>query len=97
MQYHVTSPAEEDLVEIWRYTLRKWGEEQADLYIDTLLLRFIWLTENPSLWKPRPELFPDVYSYAHKSHVVFFRASDDIMEILRILHEKMDFPRHFEL
>jgi len=96
MQYLVTSPVEEDMVEIWRYTLRKWGEEQADLYIDTLLLRFIWLTENASLWKPRPELSPDLYSYVHKRHVIFFCATSEVMEILRVLHEKMDFPRHFD-
>lgn len=96
MQYRITYPAEEDMVEVWRYTFRKWGEEQADLYIDTLLLRYIWLTDNPSLWKPRPEIAADMYSYTHKSHVIFFHVTNDVMDILRVLHVKMDFPRHFE-
>ena len=34
--YDLTLAAEEDLRDIWRYTLETWGSEQADKYLDQL-------------------------------------------------------------
>jgi toxin ParE1/3/4 len=32
MRYKLTSQAEADLLEIWRYTAKTWGKTQADRY-----------------------------------------------------------------
>ena len=31
-----TPAAEQDLIDIWLYTAREWGADQADLYLDAL-------------------------------------------------------------
>jgi len=33
MKYKIYKPARKQLMEIWRYTMKNWGEEQANKYI----------------------------------------------------------------
>lgn len=84
--------AEEDLLEVWEFSRRQWGEEQADVYIDQILLRIGWLVGNPGLWHARPELGEGVHSYPAERHVIFFRRDENTIAIARILHGRMD-PR----
>ncbi len=94
MKFWLTEPAKDDLLSIWDYTADRWNEERADLYIDALDARFAWLTKNVGLWKSRPELGQGLYSYLEKSHVIVFWKWRDGIEILRVLHAKMDVERH---
>ena len=41
MIYRVSSEAERDLESIWIYTADRWGNEQADGYIDAMIARFL--------------------------------------------------------
>ena len=75
MNFRISSEAREDLVSVWEYSREHWGIEQADLYIDAFMLRFVWLTRNRDLWRPRPDLEEGVFSCIEKSHVIFFRCS----------------------
>lgn len=82
--------AEEDLLEVWEFIRRQWGEEQADVTIDQMLLRIGWLVGNPGLWYARPELGEGVHSYPAEQHVIFFRRDKNAIAIARILHGRMD-------
>jgi toxin ParE1/3/4 len=91
--YRLSARAEADLAEIWVYSAEQWNLEQADRYIDALLCRFDWLCDNPSLWKPRPDITDGLYSYAQQSHLIYFRAYGDVpqvIEIVRVLHGRME-------
>ncbi len=44
MKFRISLEAREDLVSVWEYSTEHWGIEQADLYIDAFMLRFVWLT-----------------------------------------------------
>ncbi|MEW6751412.1 MAG: type II toxin-antitoxin system RelE/ParE family toxin [Candidatus Latescibacterota bacterium] len=94
MTYVLSSAARDDLLSIWAYSAQRWGEDEADLHLDALVLRFAWLTRNAGLWHPRPELGSGLYSYPEKSHVIFLRQGDDRLEIVRVLHASMDPGRH---
>ena len=96
MILRISSEASEDLASVWGYTKRPWRIEQADLYIDGFMLRFVYLSENRALWRPRPDIKPGVFSYPHKGHVIFFSESDGYINILRILHRRMDSGRRVE-
>jgi toxin ParE1/3/4 len=96
MKFRLSSEAREDLVSIWEYTNKHWGIEQADLYIDALMLRFVWITENRGLWRPRPELGDGLFSCAESRHVVFFMEIQGVVNILRVLHKLMDSVRHLD-
>jgi toxin ParE1/3/4 len=90
VKVRVTAAASGDLEQIWAFTAENWGQEQADLYIDRLILRFAWLTGNPGLWHARPEVGASIYSCVETSHVIFFSSKNAIISILRVLHSRMD-------
>jgi toxin ParE1/3/4 len=94
MKFKLTRKAKSDLDDIWNYTQIRWGAEQADIYIDILYNRFLWLTRNPSLWRQRDDIVEGLYSYHESSHIIFFRRYDKGIEIVRILHGRMDVQRH---
>jgi toxin ParE1/3/4 len=82
---------------VWVYSAEQWGPDQADRYVDTLLKRFQWLAENRSLWQTRPEIFADIHSFPEQRHVIYLRelgSGTKGIEILRVLHGRMDPMRH---
>ena len=83
-----------DLSGIWDYTCQEWGIEQAENYMQ-------------KLWRSMQGLIVDLSTsvdigYVRKgyrktltgSHVIFFKLTDDGINVVRILHQKMDFERH---
>jgi len=94
MKFRITTPARIDLESIWDFTDQYWGEAQADLYIDLLMIRFAWLLENKGLWLSRPDIQDGLYSYTEKSHVIYFSECSGNIDILRVLHGRMDPELH---
>jgi len=95
-RFRLTVMAEADFEEIGGYTFEMWGEKQADRYLTQLDQTFAMLTNASGMGKDRHDLAPNMMSCPCNRHVIFFRrdAKGDV-EILRILHERMDFVRHF--
>lgn len=93
--FRLTVQAEEDFDGIGAYTWGMWGENQAVLYLTKLDETFAALAQSPAVGKDRSDLRPGLISCPCNRHVIFFRrdAQGDV-EILRILHERMDFERH---
>ena len=94
MKFRLTRPAIRDLAEIGRFTRQTWGEEQARRYRTAITARLQWLCRNKSLWHERPELHEGVYTYPDQRHVIVFWEYEGGIEILRILHERMELVRH---
>lgn len=90
MNVRITHEARADLGRIWLYTARNWGERQADIYIDLLMLRIRWLTENHGPWIPRPDIRDGLYFYPEQSHAIFFTRHASHIDVLRLLHERME-------
>ena len=91
---HLSVAAAEDLENILQYTLDIWGETQYQKYIGSLEKNFDLLQTDPEkpIFKKREVLFPGCKSVRSSHHVIFFRIVNNDIEIIRILHEKMDFP-----
>ncbi len=92
----VLSPkAKVDLSQLWDYTYGEWGTEQAEKYI-----REIWAAiEEQSSDLTKSVDISDVRKGYRKvrsgSHVFFFKATKGgNLDVVRILHQKMDFDRH---
>jgi toxin ParE1/3/4 len=97
VSYRLSGRAEADLAEIWDYSAGQWSVDQADRYVDALVSRFAWLSENGALWKPRPDLAEGLFSYPQQSHVIYFRTCADVpdlIEIVRVLHGRMEPDKH---
>lgn len=93
--FRLTAQAEADFDEIGAYTLEMWGEDQAVRYLIKLDETFAALARTPALGKHRDDLRLGLISCRCDRHVIFFRRDKQgDVEILRILHGRMDFERH---
>jgi toxin ParE1/3/4 len=85
-----THQAEADLIDIWLFIYKAWGEAQADRYLDELEVRMERLTRNPRMGKSRELLRPGYRSWPVGRHIVFYRIDEAEVTVVRVLHEKMD-------
>ena len=81
--------AELDLIEIIRYTLRRWGEDQTIRYIDDLEECCEQLAHNPALGRACDDIRPGLRRMEHGRHVVFYRQEAGGVFVFRILHQRM--------
>ena len=93
-QFRLTSLAEADLDGIWDY-VSGYSEQAADSLIDELFERFIMLARFQEAGRDRTELAPNLRSFPVGSYVIFYRAREEGIEIVRVLHGSMDIPRKF--
>ena len=94
VKFKLTPAALNDLREIARYTENKWGTDKRNQYLTAIDNRFHWLAENPNFGKRRDEIKTGFYSYPEGRHVIFYRVKNDVIEILGVLHQSMDFKQH---
>ena len=94
MKLELTQAAIEDLSLIRAYTLEKWGAEQEQAYLDAVWEKFTELQSNPSLGRERSDFFPGCSIVVQDKHMIFFRRQAEVLQIVRVLHGSMDFPRH---
>ena len=92
-EYQLSLPAEKDFKDIYKYTLKTWGETQADKYMSEMASAFRRLLLPPR-GKMHGKLRNGLRSKRQGKHVIYFLESGDEAIILRILHEKMDPIRH---
>lgn len=92
--YVLTRRARADLVEIGRYTRANWGELQRNRYLAALFAEFDRLGREPLVGVPVDDLRPGYRRGRQGRHLIFYRTVDDRIEIVRVLHERMDIARH---
>ncbi len=95
MSGYVLSPrAKTYLDDIWDYTERNWGTEQAKAYIRLIGAAIQTVAISPARGKACDHIQEGYRKYPAGSHVVFFRLTDGGINVVRILHRRMDFDRH---
>ena len=104
----LTSAAEADFAQILRWTAGQFGSRQARVYARTLSLAIEALSQGPEVLgaSPRDDITPGLRSLhvarggRKGRHIVIFRglpeAEAAVIEVLRVLHDAMDLPRHLE-
>lgn len=94
-EYRLSPLAETDLENIWSYTVKTWSWEQAEKYHFGFLHVFDALAKN--LVKGRNADIRNGYlKYAVGSHFIYYRQSASGVEIVRILHKRMDVGLHLK-
>jgi toxin ParE1/3/4 len=111
-RYHVavTTPAERDLQDIFRWSEAEFGILAADRYEALIAQALADIAEDPVRpgAKQRDELFAGIYTYhlvfsrEHVSegrvksprHFLVYRIVEDRIEVLRVLHDSRDLDRH---
>lgn len=92
--YRITKKALKDISEIWNYTRENWSENKADAYYNNLIYAFSEIAINPTLGKDYNNILPGLLGHRLNKHIIFYRITDpSSIEILRILHERMDLKK----
>jgi toxin ParE1/3/4 len=90
-KYRISEKAISDLEKIWLYTLNKWSREQADRYYNLIISEIEYIVDNFDLCRRMDYVRVGFRLTKVKSHLIFFKkAEDNIIEIIRILHQNMD-------
>jgi len=90
--YQLTPLAEQDLKEIYRYTIKTWGKKQAKHYAGLLEKRFNDIASNTARVRNLSDLLPDVMFNRCEHHYIFFtHPNGQKPQIFAVLHERMDF------
>jgi len=92
----VLSPeAAGDLIAIWHVGAEEWSPEQADRHLREIAEMFERLSDNPNLGRARDDLLPNLRSLVVRPHLIFYRRSTTTIDIVRVLHERLDTIMYF--
>lgn len=94
MRLSISPLADHDLAEIWVYSAEHWSADQANRYIRMLNEGFAAVAKNILRARACDEIRSGYFRFNAGSHVVFCRIQGDTLDIVRVLHQRMDFQRH---
>jgi toxin ParE1/3/4 len=93
--------AENDLANLATWTAENFGQKQAEVYIDALLDTIDELSAGePARSKARDEIAIGLRTLhmakpgRRGRHLLVYKAADDLLTIIRILHDSMEVSRH---
>lgn len=92
--YRLTPAARLDLSEIWDYTQERWGAQQAEIYVREIQAAIERVADDPRRGRDRDDVAMGYRSYAIGSHAIFYRTRSAGVDVIRILHQRMDPSRH---
>ena len=92
-RYRLTPAAQRDLSSIWDFTQDHWDARQAESYVQEIRAAIQRIAEDPRRGRSCDDIREGYRRYGIGSHVVFFVESVDGVNVIRILHQRMD-PTH---
>jgi toxin ParE1/3/4 len=92
MKYLISQLASQDIENIWLYTYENWSVEQADRYFNLILDEIEYISNYPYSGSDFSSVREGYYRSRIKSHFIFYRINQkkNLIEIIRILHQRMD-------
>lgn len=92
--YRLTPAAQRDLSEIWDFTEERWDMGQAEKYSGEIRAAIERVAADPGRGRACDELRKGYRRYSIGSHLVFYVETPDSVDVIRILHQRMDPTRH---
>ncbi len=90
LPFAISKKAVADLEEIWLYTVEKWSADQADRYYNLIFDEINYICRNTNSGKSMEHVRKGYRASKVKSHFIFYRIVNNTIEVIRILHERMD-------
>lgn len=94
MAYVLSPLARADLEGIWAYSREQWGVDQAERYLRDIQHGIESVAANPRRGRACDDIRPGYFKLAVGSHHLFYRQAGPDIDVVRILHRRMDFDRH---
>jgi toxin ParE1/3/4 len=93
VECRISRKALEDIDKIWLYTLENWSPKQANHYYRLIYQEIEYIVEDFECGKDIGNIKLGYRQFRVKSHLIIYRkAEDGIIEIVRVLHQMMDIP-----
>jgi toxin ParE1/3/4 len=90
-----TPAAMADLDTIWDYTANRWDEAQAERYLGAIRDACEALAAGRRAPRSAEAIRPGYGRLPVGSHIIYCRSADPgMIEVVRVLHERMDPDRH---
>lgn len=90
-EYIISEKALEDINKIWIYTAENWSIEQADRYYNLIFDEIEYIAVNFEIARDFGNIIKSYRCSKVKSHLIFFKKTKyNEIEVVRVLHEKMD-------
>ncbi len=81
----------DDLNDIWDYTFENWSAKQADNYYAAIKLACNGIGQNPDVGREYDGINKNLLGLKSGKHIIFYKQkSEEKIEVIRILHERMD-------
>ena len=89
--YVISEKAVEDINNIWIYPVENWSVAQADRYYNLIYDEIEYIVNNFDMARDFGEIRKSYKCSKVKSHLIFFKKDKmNEIEVVRVLHEKMD-------
>jgi toxin ParE1/3/4 len=92
--YRLSPRVQRDIAAIWDYSGAIWGSDRAESYIRQIQHTCEILAGDMRLGRACDDIRPFYRKFRSGSHILFYREADGDIEIIRILHQSMDFEEH---
>lgn len=94
IDYRLTPAAHRDLSSIWDYTEDRWDVRQAETYLLEIRAAIERIAAHPDRGRACDDIREGYRRYAIGSHLIFYRSRTDGIDVIRVLHQRMDPARH---
>ncbi|MGV8912835.1 MAG: type II toxin-antitoxin system RelE/ParE family toxin [Rhodoglobus sp.] len=92
--YRLTPAAQRDISAIWDFTQERWDTTQAEIYISEMRAAIERVAADPRRGRACDEIREGYRRYSTGSHLLFYIERADSVDVIRILHQRMDPTRH---
>ncbi len=89
-RYRLTPAAQHDLSSIWDFTQERWGVRQAETYLTEIRAAIERVADDPERGHACDETREGYRRYGIGSHLLFYVESAEGVDVIRILHQRMD-------
>ena len=90
----LTPAAQRDLSSIWDHTEERWDIRQAEIYLREIRAAIERIASDPVRGRACDEIREGYRQYSIGSHRIFYVESARGVDVIRILHQRMDPTRH---
>ncbi len=94
--YRISIEANKDLEKIWKYTFESWSVKQADRYINQIFEEIEYISVTPENGKNFSYVRKGYFRTKVNFHFIFYRIENKTIEIIRILHQRMDIENRLQ-
>lgn len=94
IRFRLTPAAQRDLSAIWDFTEERWDARQAETYVTEIRAAIERIADDPDRGRTCDDIREGYRRYSIGSHLIFYVQSAGSVDVVRILHQRMDPMRH---